>query len=128
MKLKNFSLAYGAQVYKACSDESRLRILHLIFRNKEMCVSDLEMVLEFTQAKTSRHVNYLKNSGILGFRKADQWVFYHIKEEVFEIVQQILDFLSKDQKLRQDQETYKALYTNRELSINKKLQKNWVVS
>ena len=41
------------------SDESRLRILSLIFHHGEICISDLERVLDFTQAKTSRHVIYL---------------------------------------------------------------------
>ena len=68
----------------ACSDTSRLRILNLIMSNGEMCISDLERILEFTQAKTSRHLIYLKNSGILSSRKLNQWVFYQIKEEVLD--------------------------------------------
>ena len=34
----------------------------------------------------SRHLIYLKNSGILASRKLNQWVFYQIKEEVLDIV------------------------------------------
>ena len=63
MRLKNFNLLLGSQIFKACADESRLRILNLIFSNGEMCITDLEQILEFTQAKTSRHLIYLKNAG-----------------------------------------------------------------
>ncbi|MEQ8927430.1 MAG: metalloregulator ArsR/SmtB family transcription factor [Fulvivirga sp.] len=125
MRLKNFNLSFGSQIFKACSDESRVRILHLIFRNKEMCISDLEHILEFTQTKTSRHLIYLKNSGILNTRKQDQWVFYYLKDEVYEIISQIFQFLNKDQLLIKDQNVYKTMYSNRELAQNKLEYKNW---
>ena len=78
MRLKHFNLDPGAQIFLACSDSSRLRILNLIFTNGELCISDLERILDFTQSKTSRHLLYLKNSGILTFRKYNQWIFYQI--------------------------------------------------
>ena len=119
MKLKNFNLTFGEQLFKAFSDESRVRIVHLLYRNKEMCVSDLEQVLDFTQAKTSRHVLYLKNAGLLGHKKMDQWVYYYLKDEFTEIVGQLLGYMSKDTVLQNDYETYRVLYSNRELAVNK---------
>lgn len=125
MRLKNFNLTLGSQIFKACADESRLRILHLIFENGEMCISDLERILEYTQAKTSRHLIYLKNSGILSFRRYNHWVFYSVKDEVYEIVNQILQFIRRDQQLQKDLQLYKTLYSNRELSINKVQMEEW---
>jgi ArsR family transcriptional regulator len=90
-----------------------------------MCISDLEQVLDFTQTKTSRHLIYLKNSGILNTRKQDQWVFYYLKEEVLDIINQIFQFLKKDQTLLQDFENYKTMYSNRELAINKLETRSW---
>ena len=119
MRLKNFSLPLGTQVFKAYSDESRIRILHLIHQNGEMCISDLERVLDFTQAKTSRHVIYLKNSGILGNKKFEKWTIYFIKDEMMEIVGKLLDFLEKDLSLRNDLEVYKTMSSNRALEINR---------
>ena len=125
MRLKNFSLPLGSQIFKACADESRLRILHLIFMNGEMCISDLENILEFTQAKTSRHLVYLKNSGILSFRRYNHWVFYQVKDEVGDIIKQIFQFLRKDQQLLKDQQLYQTLFTNRELAINNVKMEAW---
>jgi len=119
MRLKSFNLTLGSQIFKACADESRIRILHLIFMNGEMCISDLEKILEFTQAKTSRHLIYLKNSGILSYRRYNHWVFYQIKDEVYEILKQIFQFLRKDQQLQKDHQLYQTLYSNRELAVNK---------
>lgn len=125
MRLKSFNLTPGSQIFRACADESRLRILHLIFMNGEMCISDLEKILDFTQAKTSRHLIYLKNSGILSFRRYNHWVFYQIKDEVAEIIKQIFQFLRRDQQLVHDQQLYQTLFTNRELAINKLKIEEW---
>jgi ArsR family transcriptional regulator, arsenate/arsenite/antimonite-responsive transcriptional repressor len=125
MRLKSFNLNLGAQIFKACADESRLRILHLIFLNGETCISDLEKILDFTQAKTSRHLIYLKNSGIVTYRRYNHWVFYQIKDEVFEILKQIFQFLRKDQELQRDQQVYQTLYSNRELAVNKREIEAW---
>jgi ArsR family transcriptional regulator len=119
MRLKHFNIDLGAQIFLACSDTSRLRILQLIMTNGEMCITDLENILEFTQTKTSRHLIYLKNSGILTTRKFNQWVFYQIKDEVFYITQQILQFLRRDPLLEKDQQIFQTLYNNRELTLNK---------
>ena len=125
MRLKNFNLLLGSQIFKACADESRLRILNLIFTNGEMCITDLEKILEYTQAKTSRHLIYLKNAGILSYRRYNHWVFYQVKVEVYEIIKQIFQFLRKDQQLLNDQQLYQTLFSNRELAINKMQREEW---
>ena len=119
MRLIHFNLDPGAQIFLACSDTSRLRILNLIFTNGEMCISDLERILDFTQTKTSRHLIYLKNSGILTFRKYNQWMFYQIKDEVFDIIKQILQLIGRDPTLQKDQSIYLTMFSNRELALNK---------
>ncbi|MGK7392093.1 MAG: ArsR/SmtB family transcription factor [Candidatus Cyclobacteriaceae bacterium M2_1C_046] len=119
MRLKKFSLPIGAQVFKACSDEARIRILNLIFKNGEMCISDLERILDFTQAKTSRHVIYLKNSGILSSKKFEKWMLYYVKEEMMEITGRLLDFVEKDMTLRTDIENYNTMSSNRALEIDR---------
>ena len=118
MRVKNFNISVGAQVYKSCSDEARLRILNLIIHNGEMCISDLELILGYTQTKTSRHITYLKNSGILSTRKSDRWVLYSIKEEMKDFVGILHDFVRKDNTLNADIASFKAMYSNRELAIN----------
>lgn len=119
MRLKNISLSYGMRVFKALSEEPRVRILHLLLENKELSISDLEHILDFTQTKTSRHINYLKNAGLVGSRRVDQWIFYYLLEETQDIIGQIFKFIQKDVNLIRDQEVYKILDSNRELAKNK---------
>jgi len=119
MRLKNISLNYGMRVFKALSEEPRVRILHLLIQNKELSISDLEHILDFTQTKTSRHLSYLKNAGLVGSKRIDQWTFYYILDEAIEIIIQIFKFIQKDINLIRDQEIYQILHSNRELAKNK---------
>lgn len=128
MRLKHFSLTYGEQILKALADESRLRILNLILRNQEMCISDLEQVLDFTQTKTSRHLSYLRNAGLVIPRKLDQWVFYTLKDETIDFVTQIYSYMERDTLLQKDQEIYQILFSNRELAVNKLKLRRWTAT
>ena len=127
MRLKHFNVAFGEQVFKALGDESRIRILNLIHRNKEMCISDLEQVLDFTQTKVSRHLIYLKNSGLVSFKRVDNWAYYYLKEEALDLINQIFSYFEKDALLLKDIETYNVLYSNRELAVNKLHSRRWQV-
>lgn len=64
-------------VLKALSDETRLRILNLLFE-RELCVCDIMDSLQISQAKASRHLIYLKNAGLVKDRKHAQWAIYSI--------------------------------------------------
>ena len=82
-------------------------------------------MLDFTQSKTSRHISYLKNSEILVSQKLDQWVVCSIKEEVYEVISQFMNFVEKDTVLLQDLDTYSTLFNNRELAQNKISTHRW---
>lgn len=127
MRLKHFNLQLGTQILKSFSDESRIRIMHLLFKNKEMCISDIEAVLDFTQTKTSRHLIYLKNAGLVVFRRVDQWTYYSIKEEVAGFVEYLYTYLDKDAQLQTDLKTYQEQYEAGNLAICK-LHKRWQAS
>jgi ArsR family transcriptional regulator, arsenate/arsenite/antimonite-responsive transcriptional repressor len=124
MRVKHFNLSVGSQIFKAFSDESRIRIMYLLFKNKEMCISDLELILDFTQTKISRHLIYLKNAGLVNYRKVDQWTFYFIKDELYDFIDVVMKYFEKNPELLSDMNTYKTLFSNRELAINKIERKN----
>ena len=67
-------------VLKALSDETRLRIINLLYE-QELCVCELVEVLQMSQPKTSRHLSYLKNSGLVSDRKHLQWVYYSLTKD-----------------------------------------------
>ena len=119
MKLKNLSLSYSTKIFKALSEEPRVRILNLLKHHGEMCNSDIEQILDYTQTKTSRHMSYLKNAGIVNFKKYDQWIFYSIQDEVQGLIGQIWNYIEKDQVLGKDIEVFEVMYSNRELAAFK---------
>ena len=124
MRLKNFNVEFGSKVFRSFSDISRIRIMNILFNKKEACISDLELILNFTQTKTSRHISYLKNAGLLNKKNVNQFIFYSIKEEALDLIDQIFKLLEKDKILEKDIEIYNIMNTNRELS-NKKLNINY---
>lgn len=66
-------------IFKALSDETRLRILHLL-KPGEICVCDLVSVLEMSQPKISFHLNALKAAGLIKDKKEGKWVHYSIND------------------------------------------------
>ena len=125
MRLKKFNIEYGKTIFKSFSDVSRIRILNILANRKEASISDLEMILNFTQTKTSRHIYYLKNSGLLNSENKDQFIFYSLREEALDIIDQIFEYLDKDEQLKKDLEAYDIMYSNRELARNKIEIKTW---
>ncbi|NRT20582.1 DNA-binding transcriptional ArsR family regulator [Hymenobacter sp. 9A] len=102
-----------------------MRILHLLWRNHEMVVADLEQVLDFTQTKTSRQLAYLKNAGLVSVRRLDNWMFYSLKDEILDLAQQLLGFMERDPQLLRDQQVYQTLWSNRELAAYKLQNRHW---
>ncbi len=72
------------QLYKALSEEMRLRILMLLTHG-ELCVCDLMAIFDEPQSKISRHLAYLKNSGLVDSKRVGVWMHYSVKETLDEI-------------------------------------------
>lgn len=68
------------QIFKALSEESRLRILSLLVNSEELCVCEVEEILGMTQSNASRHLTILKNCGILISYKKAQWAYYKLND------------------------------------------------
>jgi ArsR family transcriptional regulator, arsenate/arsenite/antimonite-responsive transcriptional repressor len=68
------------QCFKALADSNRLRILNLLLHG-ELCVCDIQYVLENTQPNISRHLAYLKNSGMVLDRRDGFRIFYRLAEQ-----------------------------------------------
>jgi ArsR family transcriptional regulator len=65
------------QIFKALADANRLRIVNLLLHG-ELCVCDIQYVLENSQPNVSRHLAYPKNSGMVLDRRDGYRVFYRV--------------------------------------------------
>ncbi|NTW72422.1 MAG: winged helix-turn-helix transcriptional regulator [Eubacteriaceae bacterium] len=80
------------EIFKALGDENRLRILNIL-KNYELCVCELEVILEISQSNASRHLAKLKNVGIITASKDGQWVHYQLSKKFAEKNKPLLEYL-----------------------------------
>ena len=80
-------------IFKALSDETRLRILALIW-DDEKCVCEIEDCLSLTQSNASRHLTALKNAGLLSCYKHAQWAYYKLSDEFRQNNAALMDYLA----------------------------------
>ena len=64
-------------IFRAFSDRTRLRILHLLHAG-ELCVGDLVEILQVPQPRASRHLGYLRKAGLVVVRKSGLWSYYSL--------------------------------------------------
>ncbi len=77
--------------FKALAEPNRLRILNLLLHG-ELCVCDIQYVLESSQPNVSRHLAYLKNSGLVLDRREAQRMYYRLAPAEG-VRRQLFDFL-----------------------------------
>ncbi len=83
-----------ARLFKALSDETRLRILALLCRG-ELCVCELMAVLELPQSTVSRHLAYLRNASLVLDRRQGVWMYYRLAPGEDSLHRELLDLLAR---------------------------------
>lgn len=66
--------------FRGLSDATRLRIINLLLQG-ELCVCDIQRTIDGSQSMVSRHLNYLKHSGLVLDRRDGLRVFYRLQKE-----------------------------------------------
>lgn len=69
-----------SHLFKALSEDFRLRVLAMIQSYGELCVCEVERFLAVSQSTASRHLRYLAAAGWVESRREEQWVYYRIAE------------------------------------------------
>jgi ArsR family transcriptional regulator, arsenate/arsenite/antimonite-responsive transcriptional repressor len=64
-------------LFKALADATRLRILGLLLTG-EVCVCHIHESLKIPQSKASRHLAYLRRSGLVETRREGLWIHYRL--------------------------------------------------
>lgn len=79
-------------LFKTLGDENRLRIINLL-RKGELCVCEIENILNTTQSNVSRHLTKLRNENIVSFEKQSQWTYYKINPKFIEENRSLYEYL-----------------------------------
>ncbi len=77
-------------LFKQLSDETRLRCILLLQNVAELCVCELTYALGLSQPKVSRHLAHLRQSGLVQDRRAGQWIYYRLHDDLPEWIQSLL--------------------------------------
>jgi ArsR family transcriptional regulator, arsenate/arsenite/antimonite-responsive transcriptional repressor len=80
------------RVFRALSDENRLRLIDLL-REGEQCVCDLSEAIGASQPLLSFHLKTLKEAGLVTDRREGRWVYYALNAESIEDAQGFLEFM-----------------------------------
>src|SRR3989339_528379 len=70
------------KIFRALSDETRLLIIQLLARG-ERCVCEIYSALKLSQPKVSRHLAYLRETGLVKNKKVGLWQYYSLNLAVF---------------------------------------------
>lgn len=89
--------------FKALADETRLRILNLLYRN-EFHVNEIAAILGMGQSRISRHLKILSDSSFIVSRKDGLWVFYMASDMGFpaEIIGLLVERFGCEERFRVD--------------------------
>lgn len=77
-------------LFRALADATRLRILGLLLTG-EVCVCDIHESLKIPQPKTSRHLAYLRQSGLVDTRRDGLWIHYRLAKLADPVLTALVD-------------------------------------
>ncbi|MBM4146110.1 MAG: metalloregulator ArsR/SmtB family transcription factor [Nitrospira sp.] len=106
-------------IYKALSEEIRLRILKLL-EHGELCVCDIVTALDMIQPKVSFHLSVLKEAGLLRDRRQGKWIHYRIDDsDIFRrfLLLSTLERISEE-SVKDDIKRLKEFLKNKSLKTN----------
>jgi ArsR family transcriptional regulator len=77
------------KLFKALGDKTRLRILGLLGSN-EVCVCHIHDSLGLPQPTVSRHLAYLRKSGLVAARRDGVWMHYQVSGSLSPVVRGVV--------------------------------------
>ncbi len=90
------------ETLQALAEPTRLAVMALLWEGREYCVCELMERLDATQSRMSRHMQVLKQAGLVRDRRDAQWVRYRrnpdLPAEVVALVDATLALAATDER------------------------------
>jgi DNA-binding transcriptional ArsR family regulator len=83
-----------SRIYKALSDEQRLRILHILRDGGEMYAQEIVDRMDLHQSVVSRHLMLLRAVGLLSVRKQNNMKFYSLNPGIRSELSETMDLFT----------------------------------
>lgn len=108
------------ELLKAFGDSTRMRIVHLIDQcGPEICVCDMEAVLNLPQSTISRQLMRLRSARIVMDSRDSMWVNYAIDDSRNELRDDLLAVLrnawATDPELKADKRRFEILHAEQKI-------------
>ncbi|MGE5340076.1 MAG: ArsR/SmtB family transcription factor [Candidatus Omnitrophota bacterium] len=102
--------------FKALSDETRLRLLHL-FLHYELNVNEIVAIMDMGQSRISRHLKILTDNQLLTFRRDGLWTLYSatVEGDGLTFIQSIKYLFDKEPIFRTDLSRAQHMLQEREI-------------
>ncbi|MEW6595818.1 MAG: metalloregulator ArsR/SmtB family transcription factor [Thermodesulfobacteriota bacterium] len=95
--LANGEIERMAELFKACADANRLRILWAL-RQGEMCVCDLAALLEVSESAVSHQLRLLRTLRLVRNRREGVVLYYRLDDEHIEHLIQVALTHSREER------------------------------
>jgi ArsR family transcriptional regulator, lead/cadmium/zinc/bismuth-responsive transcriptional repressor len=69
------------KLFKALSDETRMKIAYALTLEEELCVCDVAAIVGATTATASHHLRHLKSLGLAKYRKEGKLAYYSLDDD-----------------------------------------------
>ncbi|MGL5693240.1 MAG: ArsR/SmtB family transcription factor [Peptostreptococcaceae bacterium] len=87
-----------SKVFKALSDETRLKILVLASK-RNICQKGISKLLGISDSAVSQHIKVLKDAGIIKGMKEGYFVFYVVDKEIFNQCLTFINYIKNDSEI-----------------------------
>lgn len=87
----------SAMIFKAMSDETRLKIISLV-SGTELCACDILEEFEISQPTLSYHMKILTDSGLIHARKDGAWMRYTLNTGLVDSLQDYLHLVTSEKE------------------------------
>lgn len=104
----------AVRVFRALSDETRIRLIKLLEDAGEVCVCDIMNAMGISQTRASRNLNILKGAGLVTDRRDKHRIYYSTNKKTAEeccgdVLNVIGKWLTADEEIINDKQRLRLM-------------------
>jgi len=95
----NTSFDYLSSGLELAGNNVRLRILFLLYEEKQLCVCDISDILDMSISSISQHLRKLKDRKLIETKREAQTIFYSLANEYEKMLKPFFEILAQNEIL-----------------------------
>jgi DNA-binding transcriptional ArsR family regulator len=106
-----------AQIFNSLSHRDRLAITVVLLEAGELCVGDIQKIINQSKGYTSRHIRVMYHDNLIDYTREDRHIFYKIVNP--SQTRKILSVFDTDSKFSDELKAYKKLLKKGEITLRR---------